>query len=497
MDVPGTLTGRRATLLLLTSVELIVFLDVSVINLAMPAIGSALGLSVVLLAWVSTAYQVTFGGFQLGAGRATDRLGMRRMFQAGLAVFTAASLFAGLTDVGWALIAARAVQGIGAAILIPAELALITAVFTDPKEYRRAFGVWSAMGAVGAGGGVALGGFIVEFLGWEWVFLVNVPIGVLGLLVSNRLLPADSVDVGSVRRRDLDLPGMVTGTGCLLLLVYVVTKASEGSLDRLHWLLAALALALALSFLLIERRVETPLLPFRIFRRRDITGSAVANFVVGGTHVPVFVFVSLYFQQVHHYSPIQAGLAVLPIAVISVPVSRMLIPAALKLVGPRLVLGGGLSLMTAALLILAQLGVDAPYVTHFLPAAVIFAVGLPACFVGSTMPAMKAADPKETGIVSGVVNTTQRLGAGMGVAVLAAVAASHTAGLGGPRDAEALNAGFHLAFLGAAGLAVVGLVASLLIIRPEPRTGAGDGEQPKDEMPARPAADDSTATPAE
>jgi EmrB/QacA subfamily drug resistance transporter len=477
----NTLAGQRGTLLLLTSVELVVFLDSSVVNLAMPSIGRALTMSVATLVWVSSAYQVTFGGFQLGAGRTTDRLGRRLMFQTGLTIFTAASLLAGLTHSGSALIAARAVQGVGAAILIPAELALITAVFTEPAAYRRAFGVWSAMGAVGAAAGVAVGGLIVSALGWEWVFLINVPIGAVGLLFSSRLLPPDGIDLRAVRRRELDLPGMVTGTGCLLLLVYVVTKGAEGSLNLRHWLLAALAVLLGVSFVLIERRVETPLLPFRLFRTRNITGSSMVSFLVGASHVPVFVFLSLYFQEVHGFSAVKSGLAVLPIAVTGIPVARLVIPRALKALGPRTVLIGGLTLLTLALLLLSRIPTHADYVTGFLPAAAIFAVGLPACFVGSTMPAMTAARPGETGIVSGVVNTAQRLGAGMGVAVLAAVANSRTAHHHGGSPADAVNAGFHSAFLGAAGLAVLGLVVAVLVVQrsPEPAEDAGrPAEQP-------------------
>ena len=463
----SALAGKRAALILLTGVELIVFLDVSIINLAMPTIGAALGMSVVALVWVSTAYQVTFGGFQLGAGRATDLLGPRRMFQVGLAVFTAASLLAGLAQWGWLLIAARAVQGLGAAILIPAELALITSTFTEPEAYRRAFGVWSAMGAVGAAGGVALGGIIVQTLGWEWVFLLNLPIGVAGLVLSGRLLPDDGIDLATVGRRRLDLPGMVTGTGCLLLLVYVVTAAAEGGMGAVQWLLGVLAVVLGAAFLLIERRVDEPLLPFRIFRERNISGSAAANLVVGATHVPAFVFISLYFQEVHGYSAIRAGMAVLPIALVSIPVSRTLIPVALKAVGPRLVLAFGMTAMSVALFLMGRLPVDADYLTGFLPAALIFAVGLPACFVGATMPGVKAAAPGQTGIVSGVVNTTQRLGAGLGVALLASLAQSRTASVGGDH-AAALNAGFHYAFMGAAAMAVIGVVVALTVIRPEP-----------------------------
>lgn len=482
-----------AQLLLLTSVELIVFLDASVTNLAMPSIATSLTLSVATLVWVSSAYQVTFGGFQLGAGRATDRLGRRLMFRTGLAVFTAASLLAGLAGSGTVLIAARAAQGIGAAILIPAELALLTAVFTEPEAYRRAFGVWSAMGAVGAAAGVAVGGVIVSGLGWRWVFLVNVPIGVLGLLASGPLLPRDGVALRGVRRRELDLPGMLTGTASLLLVVYVATKGAEGSLDTAHWLLAGLAVLLGAVFVAVERRARTPVLPFRIFRVRDITGSVLANFLIGAAHVPVFVFLSLYFQEVHGYSAAASGLAVLPLALAAIPVARLVLPRVLKAAGPRAVLAGGTALLTVALLLLSRIPAHADYVTDFLPAALVFAVALPACFVGSTLPAMRAASPAETGVVSGVVNTAQRLGAGLGVAVLAAVANARASRHRGGGPADALNAGFHSAFLGAAGLAALGVVVALLAVGPlpEPDAAAGDGAEvvPAGHPGPRPATD--------
>lgn len=472
--MPENNRTQLATLLLLTGVELVVFLDASVTNLAMPSIGAALSLGVATLVWVSSAYQVTFGGFQLGAGRATDLLGRRLMFRTGLAVVTAASLLAGLSPDGTALIGARAVQGIGAAILIPAELALLTAVFTEPEAYRRAFGVWSAMGALGGAAGVAVGGVIVSGLGWRWVFLVNVPIGVLGLLASGSLLPRDDVGPRAVRRGGLDLPGMLTGTASLLLLVYVVTKGAEGSLDTAHRVLAALAVLLGAVFVAVERRARTPVLPFRIFRARDIAGSTLANLLVGAAHVPVFVFLSLYFQEVRGYSPVTSGLAVLPLALAAIPVARLVLPRILKAAGPRVVLAGGTALLALALLLLSRIPAHSDYVTDFLPAALVFAVALPACFVGSTLPAMRAADPAETGVVSGVVNTAQRLGAGLGVAVLAAVANARASHHHGGSRADAVNAGFHSAFLGAAGLAALGVAVALLVLRPRPEPDGGD-----------------------
>ncbi|GAA0494872.1 MFS transporter [Streptomyces olivaceiscleroticus] len=460
----GPLHGRRGALLLLTSVELVVFLDVSIVNVALPAIGAALGMTVVGLAWVGTAYQVTFGGFQLGAGRATDVLGRRRLFQAGLVVFTAGSLLAGMAAWPWLLLTARALQGVGAAILVPAELSLLTVMFTEPAAYRRAFGWWSAMGAVGAAGGVVLGGLIVELLNWPRIFLINVPIGIAGLMAGGRLLPGDDTRSPAAARSRLDLPGIVTGTGALLLLVYVVTVAAEGRLDAFAALLGGLGLLLAIGFVVVERRSVDPLLPFRFFRVPDVTGATMASVIVGAAHVPAFVFLALYFQKVQGYTALESGLAVLPIAIGNLLVSRLAVPRALARLGPRMVLTLGMGFMALGLALLSRMPVDADLVTDYLPGALLFAVGLPAVFVGSTLPAVKAVAEHETGVVSGLVNTAQRIGAGLGVAVLAALAEQRTNASSGP-EAVSLNEGYRLTFLAAAAIALAGLMVGLWLVR--------------------------------
>lgn len=476
----GTLKGKRAALLLLTSVELVVFLDVSIVNVALPAIGASLGLTVVGLAWIGTSYQVTFGGFQLGAGRATDVLGRRRLFRAGLVVFTLGSLLAGIAASGWMLMTARALQGVGAAILVPAELSLLTAVFTEPAARRRAFGWWSAMGAVGAAGGVVLGGLIVELLSWSWIFLINVPIGLVGLLLSGRFLPADDVPPLSHARGRLDLPGIATGTAALLLLVYVVTVAAEGELDLFTALLGVTGLVLGAAFVVVERRSADPLLPFRFFRNPDITGATLASVIVGAAHVPAFVFLALYFQDVRGYTALGSGLAVLPIAIVNLVVSRTVIPSALGSWGPRVVLTLGMAFLAAGLLLLSRLPVQADFMTDYLPGAVLFAVGLPAVFVGSTVPAVQAVGEHETGVISAVVNTAQRIGAGLGIAVLAALAGARATAADGSR-AAALNEGYRLGFLGAALLSVVGVVIGVWLIRRGRSLTEGHEQSPSDD----------------
>ncbi|MEE1938045.1 MFS transporter [Streptomyces sp. TRM 70361] len=485
----GVLRGKRAALLLLTSVELVVFLDVSIVNVALPAMGAALGLTVVGLAWVGTAYQVTFGGFQLGAGRATDVLGRRRMFRIGLVVFTLGSLFAGIATEPWVLVTARALQGVGAAILVPAELSLLTVMFTEPAAYRRAFGWWSAMGAVGAAGGVVLGGLIVELFSWPWIFLINVPIGLVGLLLSGRLLPPDAGSAGVRVRERLDLPGIVSGTAALLLLVYAVTVAAEGELDPFTGLLAVVGLAFGAVFVRVELRSADPLLPFRFFRNPDITGCTVASVLVGAAHVPAFVFLALYFQEVQDYTPLESGLAVLPVAAVNLVVSRTVVPPVLAAWGPRMVLTLGMAFLAAGLLMLSRLPVGLDFMTDYLPGALIFAVGLPAVFVGATLPAVKAVAESETGVVSAVVNTAQRIGAGLGVAVLAALAEARTGPAGGG-DVTALNEGYRLTFLGAALLAAAGVAVGLWLVR---RGRSADAEDGRDRVRAEPEGPDAPA----
>ena len=327
------------------------------------------------------------------------------------------------------------------------------------------------MGAVGAAGGVAVGGVIVSALGWQWVFLVNVPIGVLGLLAGTRLLPRDGIDLRAVRRGELDLPGMVTGTGCLLLTVYVATKGAEGLAGPAALAAGGVAVLLGAAFVLAERRAATPVLPFRLFRTRASPARALGTSWSARRMCRSSSSCRCTSRKCTTTAPSGSGLAVLPIALAGIPVARLLIPRALRAVGPRMVLAGGMALLTVALLLLSRIPAHADYAADFLPAAFVFAVGLPACFVGATMPAMRAAAPGETGIVSGVVNTAQRLGAGLGVAVLAAVATSRTTHHGGA-PADAVNAGFHLAFLGAATVAALGLLVALASLR-ELAQGAG------------------------
>jgi EmrB/QacA subfamily drug resistance transporter len=466
------MTRGGAALLVLTAVELIVFIDATVVNVALPSIGGQLRMSEAALAWIVGAYQLTFGGLQLIGGRAADLLGRRSMFTLGLAIFTVASALAGLAHAGWLLIAARAAQGVGAAVVVPAEISLLAVTFPQPRAYARAFAVWSAMGAAGAALGAALGGVITQGLGWQWIFLVNLPIGGLALVGSRRLLPPDARHTGT--RPDLgrlDLPGVLTSTGALTLVVYAVTRAATAGADAPAVATFAIGLVLGAVFLGAERRAAHPVLPPRLLRIRNLSGSAAVNAAIGMAHVPVFILLALYLQHVRGYDPIRSGLAVLPIAVIGLLFARTLLPRALHRFGPRVVLTGGMLLLAAGLVLLARLPVDGAYLVNVLPPAALIALGLPSSFAASTIPAVSAVPPADTGVAAGIVQTAQRVGGALGATGATALASAWTARHGGT-GATAYTAGLRFSFGIAAAVAVTGALVAALVLRAAPRPPA-------------------------
>ncbi|WMX43826.1 MFS transporter [Streptomyces roseicoloratus] len=465
-------SGSLPVLLLLTSVELLVFLEVSIVNVALPALGAALTLGPAGLAWVVNAYQLTFGGFQLIAGRVVDVLGRRRMFRTGVALFTGASLLAGLAPDAGTLLTARALQGIAAAVVVPAELALLTALFTDPAAHRRAFAVWSSMAAAGAGAGVALGGVLTQAVGWPWIFLINVPIGVAALIAAPRILPADPVvDRASVLPR-LNVTGALTGTGCLLAAVLLAAELPGRGMDAITATAGVAAVLLGAAFAADQRRHRAPILPPQLLALPGMRAGAVANALVGASHVPAFVLVSMLLQEGMGYSAMAAGFAVLPIAAINMTVARTALPHAVRRFGHRAVLAAGMALVAAGTAGLALgLHPGASYASAVLPASILFAAGLPAVFVSATAPALTAAPGEHTGSASGVLNTAQRLGAALGLTALTLLATHWTARHGGPADPRALSDGLRLGLAGAAALAAVGVIAALIML-PRARAGA-------------------------
>ncbi|HKW19985.1 MAG TPA: MFS transporter [Ktedonobacterales bacterium] len=477
MDGPlSTARQRWIALILLSAIEFMILLDTSIVNIALPAIKTGLHFSEADLQWVQNAYILVFGGFLLLGGRAADLFGRRRFYLIGLGLFTASSLLAGLAPTGGILLAARAAQGIGAAIVIPAEQSLLVTIFTDKEEFNRAFGIWGAMGAAGGIFGLLLGGVLTQLVGWPWIFLINVPIGALALLLSPRLLP-ESRATGQDRR--LDILGAVVVTVAVGLLAYAPIAGQEyGWGSPLAFGSLALAALLLLAFPVIEARSKSPLVPLRIFRIRNANGANIVSFLVGAAHAPMFFLLSLYLQQVLGYNALTAGLAILPVGATSLIFSLLVLPRALDHLGPRGVLVAGMLLLAIGLLLFARVPVPGNYLLDILPASIIVAMGLPCAFAGSNIAAVTAVEKEETGLASGLMNTMQRVGSGIGIAALTAVFVARIGPMTPHTSLTTLATGFQAGFLGAALLAVLGAVLALMILRqPKPSLSTIEGDK--------------------
>lgn len=450
---------RWIALILLCVAQFVVVLDASIVNVALPTIGEALGFSESNLPWVVNAYVLTFGGFLLLGGRMADLLGRRRVFIGGLVLFALASLAGGLATNAGQLIAARAVQGLGAAILSPAALAIVTTTFRDGAERNKALGVWGAVAGSGGAAGVLLGGALTDGLGWEWVLWVNVPIGLAAAAIAPALLE-ESRSEGI--RRHFDITGAVTITAGLSLLVYALVDANNAGWGSVRTLgLLAISAALLIGFVVTERRAASPLVPFRIFRLQTLTGANVVGVLVGASLFSMFFFISLYMQQVLGYSAIKAGLSYLPLAV-SIIIAATIASQLVTKVGFKNVLAAGMVLIAAGLLWFSQVSVDGGFTTDILGPSLLAAVGLGFAFVPVTIAAVSGVDDYDAGLASGLINTSQQVGGALGLAVLSAIS---TSVIGSSHSPAVLTDGFRDAFLAGAGIAVLGLLATLFLIR--------------------------------
>jgi MFS family permease len=368
-------------------------------------------------------------------------------------------------------------QGVGAALVLPAEQALLVTIFTDKEEFNRAFGIWGAMGAAGGVFGLLLGGVLTQLAGWPWIFLINVPVGALALFFSLRLLPESRAgDVGNAGQR-LDVAGALAVTLAVVLFAYAPIAGQERGWGS-PLALGALGLAALLltGFVAVEARASSPLVPLRLFRIRNANGANIVSFLVGAAHAPMFFLLSLYLQQALGYDALTAGLAIVPVGAVSLLFSFLLLPKALNHLGPRGVLAAGLLLLAVALLLFARAPVPSNYLLDILPASVIAAIGLPCSFVGTNIAAVTAVKPDETGLASGLMNTAQRVGSGIGIAILSAVFVARLGSPAAPTTSAALAAGFQAGFLGAAIFAILGAMLTLAIIRqPKHVTGAVEG----------------------
>src|SRR5436190_4118873 len=459
---------RWIALALLCFAQFIVVLDASIVNVALPSIGEGLNFSEQNLAWVVNAYVLTFGGFLLLGGRLGDLLGRRRVFIGGLLLVAGASLAAGFASNAGQLIAARAAQGLGAAIISPAALSIVTTTFRDGAERNKALGAWGAVAGAGGAAGVLLGGILTDGLGWQWVLWVNVPVALVVAALSPALI-AESRSESATRH--FDTAGAISVTAGLSVLVYAIVDATDAGWGSLQTLgLIGVSAALLTAFVAIELRSAAPLMPFRIFRMRTLTGANVVGLLVGASLFSMFFFITLYMQQVLGYSPIHAGLSYLPLAVtiiISAGVASQLVTR----IGFKPVLASGMALIAAALVWFSQVSVGGGFVADILGPSLLAAMGLGFGFVTSTIAAVSGVKEQEQGLASGLINTSQQIGGALGLAVLSTIANSRTDDLmasahGVPGALpNALTEGFQAAFLGGAVIAALGFVLTLVLIR--------------------------------
>jgi EmrB/QacA subfamily drug resistance transporter len=464
---------RWLALALLAVAQFVVVLDASIMNIALPSIGTELEVSQESLSWIINAYVLTFGGFLLLGGRLADLLGRRRVFVIGLVLFAAASLAGGLASSSSQLIAARAVQGLGGALLAPAALSILTTIFPAGAERNKALGVWGAVAGSGGAAGVLLGGVITDALGWEWVLFINVPIGIAAALLSYRLIAESRAEV---EHRSFDLPGAATVTAGLTAAVYGIVEAeSAGWTSARTFTVFAAAVMLLGAFVVIERRAVAPLVPFSIFRLRTVSGANLTMFLVGASMFGLFYFLSLSMQQVLGYSALEAGLAQLPLAGVLVLAAGIVAPIVTR-VGSKPVTLVGLVTFAAGLAWFSRMPADADFVADLLGPSLVVALGLAATFVALTVSAVEGITENESGLASGLINTSQQIGGALGLAVLTAVASSRTEDVAGEvAPAVALNEGFQAGLLVAAGIVVLAVVLTAVVARgSRPQPAAND-----------------------
>lgn len=466
MATAGADSRRWKALAVLGVAYLMVVLDVSIVNVALPSIQTDLGFTTEDLQWVVSGYALTFGGFLLLGGRAGDLLGRRRLFMVGLALFAAFSLLCGLSVSSGMLIAARALQGAAGAILSPSVFAIVSVTFEEGSERNKALGILGAIAGSGAAIGVLLGGVLTQYAGWEWIFFVNAPIGVGALFLVPRLVRESRAD-GLAQH--FDAAGAVTVTASLMLLVYGLTQSTNvgwSSGQTIGVLIGSAALMAA--FLLIEMRSRSPLMPLGIFRRRTLAGANLIGFILGTMVFGMFFLLSLYMQQVLGFSALETGVGYLAVALTAI-VASGLSQALVTKAGVKPILTMGMLLLGGGLFYFTQVSVDGSYAADLLPGFLLVGVGLGFAFVPVSIAALAGVTGREAGLASGLINTTQQIGGALGLAILTTVSTTRTGNLleKGIDRPTALTDGFGLAFWVGVGFAVVAGVATLLALRRE------------------------------
>jgi EmrB/QacA subfamily drug resistance transporter len=460
--VPGAVRPWRAFSLLAVA-YFMTAVDMLIVNVALPTIGAKLRFAESDLQWVVTAYAITFGGCLLLGGRAADLLGRRRLFLAGVVLFTLASLAAGFAWSESSLIAARSFQGLGAAVISPAALSILSTTFSEGRERNIALGVWGAVGGFGAAAGVLLGGVLTEALSWSWIFFVNVPVGVVAFFLAPRLLQ-ESRDASI---KTFDAPGAVLVTGGLVSLVYAITQSGNYGWTSGRTLgVFATSLLLLIGFVLWERRHAEPLMRFGILRTKTVAGANIGGLILGTATFSMFLMLTLYMQQVLGYSPMKTGVAYLAVAGSAILWSAVAAQVVTR-IGVKPVLVAGMTALTGGLIYFTQVSVHGSYLGDLLPGFLLVGVGLGFSFVPISIAALAGVRPAEAGLASGLFNTSQQIGGALGIAALSTIATSRTADAvaSGTPLPSALIHGFTGAFIVGVGIAAVGIIAAVTLIR--------------------------------
>jgi EmrB/QacA subfamily drug resistance transporter len=478
---------RWKALAVLSLAQFLIIMDTSIIGVALPEIQQQFGFTQSDLQWIFSAYVIVFGALLLLGGRVSDIIGQRRIFVIGFAILTAASVVAGMAPNGTILIAARALQGVGAALIAPSALSIVMNLFTIPSERNKAMGFWGAAAPAGGTAGVFLGGIITAYVDWSWVFLINVPIGIAVLALSGVVLPRGSNNIKKQTGR-VDYPGALSITGALVLLVYAIVTANDAGWSSVQTVsLLLISTGLLGAFIMIQKRSRDPLIPLRIFRTTNLLASNIVMALLGAAWIPMWFFLNLYLQQVQGYGAFESGLALLPM---TAAIMALMIGASSRLIrrlGVKHSLIAGLGLLAVAMLMfVATPSTDGSFVTHVLPASLIAAGGMSLAYIPALMSAVSHARKEESGLASGIVNTSYQIGSALGLAIVVAIASAQTLldennGVG---SIDALNNGYHLAFTIAAIVAAIAAIVAYVAIR-EPNS-SGEKKEEKQEVVATP-----------
>src|ERR671915_1082671 len=455
---------RWKALALLSLAQFLIIMDTSIIGVALPEIQQQFGFSQSDLQWIFSAYVIVFGALLLLGGRVSDIIGQRKIFVIGFAILTASSVLAGLAPNGTVLIAARALQGVGAALIAPSALSILMNLFTIPSERNKAMGFWGAAAPAGGTAGVFLGGIITAYVDWTWVFLINVPIGISVLALTWRLIPQGTRQKGRV-----DYLGAISITGALILLVYAIVTANDAGWTSAQTVsLLSTSAALLGTFTIIQKRSREPLMPLRIFKTPNLLASNIVMPLLGAAWIPMWFFLNLYLQQVQGYGAFESGLALLPM---TAAIMALMIGASSRLirrlgVKHSLVVGLGL-LAVAMLMFVATPSSEGSFATHVLPASLVAAVGMSLAYIPALMSAVSHAKKEESGLASGIVNTSYQIGSALGLSIMVAIASAQTLldQNSGINSIDTLNNGFHLAFITAAIVAAIAVIVAFVVIK--------------------------------